>query len=77
MRAGRLAAEVMAWMVPAGNVRFEKVGRSTVDGRCGGGLTTTCPVTGEPPPIDDGRRKTGGVAARYGAGDPAAKKVRT
>jgi uncharacterized protein len=25
VRAGRLAAEVMTWMVPAGNVRFEKV----------------------------------------------------
>ena len=25
MRAGRLAVEVMTWMVPAGNVRFEKV----------------------------------------------------
>jgi uncharacterized protein len=25
VRAGRLAAEVMTWMVPAGNVRFENV----------------------------------------------------
>ena len=25
VRAGRLAVEVMIWMVPAGNVRFEKV----------------------------------------------------
>jgi uncharacterized protein len=25
VRAGRLAVEVMTWMVPAGNVRFEKV----------------------------------------------------
>ena len=25
VRAGRLSAEVMTWMVPAGNVRFEKV----------------------------------------------------
>ena len=25
VRAGRLAAEVMTWMVPAGNVRFETV----------------------------------------------------
>jgi uncharacterized protein len=25
VRAGRLAAEVMTWMVPAGNVRFESV----------------------------------------------------
>ena len=25
VRAGRLAAEVMTWMVPAGNVRFEQV----------------------------------------------------
>ena len=25
VRAGRLAAEVMTWMVPAGNVRFERV----------------------------------------------------
>ena len=25
VRAGRLAAEVMTWMVPAGNARFEKV----------------------------------------------------
>ena len=25
MRAGRLAVEVMTWMVPAGNVRFETV----------------------------------------------------
>ena len=27
VRAGRLAVEVMTWMVPAGNVRFEKVPR--------------------------------------------------
>ena len=25
MQAGRLAVEVMTWMVPAGNVHFEKV----------------------------------------------------
>ena len=25
MQAGRLAVEVMTWMVPAGNVRFETV----------------------------------------------------
>jgi hypothetical protein len=25
VRAGRLAVEVMTWMVPAGNVRFESV----------------------------------------------------
>jgi hypothetical protein len=25
VRAGRLAVEVMTWMVPAGNVRFENV----------------------------------------------------
>jgi uncharacterized protein len=25
VRAGRLAVEVMAWMVPAGNIRFENV----------------------------------------------------
>jgi uncharacterized protein len=25
VRAGRLAVEVMAWMVPAGNVRFQNV----------------------------------------------------
>ena len=25
MQAGRLAVEVMTWMVPAGNLRFEKV----------------------------------------------------
>jgi len=25
VRAGRLTAEVMTWMVPAGNVRFESV----------------------------------------------------
>jgi uncharacterized protein len=33
VRAGRLAVEVMTWMVPAGNVHFEKVTapRSTAD----------------------------------------------
>jgi uncharacterized protein YciI len=33
VRAGRLAVELMTWMVPAGNVRFEKVTapRSMVD----------------------------------------------
>jgi len=33
VRAGRLAAEVMTWMVPSGNVRFEKVSapRSTAE----------------------------------------------
>jgi uncharacterized protein (DUF697 family) len=25
VRAGRLAVQVMTWMVPAGNIRFEKV----------------------------------------------------
>lgn len=33
VRAGRLAVQVMTWMVPAGNVRFEKVSapRSTAE----------------------------------------------
>jgi uncharacterized protein YciI len=33
VQAGRLAVEVMTWMVPAGNVRFEKVSapRSTAE----------------------------------------------
>jgi uncharacterized protein YciI len=33
VRAGRLAVEVMTWMVPAGNLRFERVGapRSMVE----------------------------------------------
>jgi uncharacterized protein YciI len=33
VQAGRLAVEVMTWMVPAGNVRFERVSapRSTAD----------------------------------------------
>ena len=43
VRAGRLAFEVMTWMVPAGNVRFESVPPRR-GGRGGGGLTTACPV---------------------------------
>ena len=39
VQAGRLAVEVMTWMVPAGNVRFERRARAAVDGRGGGGLT--------------------------------------
>ena len=39
VQAGRLAVEVMTWMVPAGNVRFESVSRAAVAGRGGGGLT--------------------------------------
>ncbi len=40
VQAGRLAVEVMTWMVPAGNVRFETRERAAVAGRGGGGLTT-------------------------------------